>query len=257
MKMVWSRIWVFRSTPLLEQECNSGSRDTWEKKNCADTIGDHANKAFNDRANKAFNDRTNKAWLLTGKDHNGGINACKSNQCWRLLEEKIDVPAYSAFSMDPQCFFLLFCLFPSIFGCFEIVHHFFSTYPPEQLQAIVVTRIIILSPAGVTNCTCKGHRLQISCGGFPRDFSSQILVPTSPLDFLRVCESISSNECQSPSWMWSLMNRWQSVLCFAGLISRRERNKSGIHSVPTFQTNLKKKRTCSLLLVLIQYLFFV
>ena len=151
----------------------------------------------------------------------------------------------------------VFVLIPSIFGCFEIVHHFFSTYPPEQLQAIVVTRLIILSPPGVTNCTCKGHRLQISCGGFPRDFSSQILVPTSPLDFLRVCESISSNECQSPSWMWSLMNRWQSVLCFAGLISRRERNKSGIHSVPTFQTNLKKKRTCSLLLVLIQYLFFV
>lgn len=53
----------------------SGSRDTWEKKNCADTIGDHANKAFNDRANKAR--------LLTDKDHNGGINACKSNQCWR------------------------------------------------------------------------------------------------------------------------------------------------------------------------------
>ena len=147
-------------------------------------------------------------------------------------------------------FFFCCCLFPSIFGCFEIVH-FFSSYPVEQLQAI------ILCPPGVTNCTCKGHRLQISCGGFPRDFSSQILVPTSPLDFLRVCESISSNECQSPSWMWSLMNRWQSVLCFAGLISRRERNKSGIHWVPTFQTNLKKKRTCSLLLVLIQYLFFV
>ena len=110
----------------------------------------------------------------------------------------------------------------------------------------------LTAPARVTDCkSLAGDFLEIS----RRRFWSQPLLWTS-------CACVRAflptrAECQSPSWMWSLMNRWQSVLCFAGLISRRERNKSGIHSVPTFQTNLKKKRTCSLLLVLIQYLFFV
>ena len=89
------------------------------------------------------------------------------------------------------------------------------------------------------------------------DFSKISGPPSCRFLYHKVCVRAQRIEwCQSPSWMWSLMNRWQSVLCLAALIIRRERNKSGFHlsSPPqcqAFEQTRKKRHTC-LLWVLIQ-----
>ena len=93
----------------------------------------------------------------------------------------------------------------------------------------------LTAPARVTDCKSLA-------AGLPPHFSPGLLTRFALREHSCLGFPTQRAEwCQSPSWMWSLMNRWQSVLCFTEHSSRRERNKKWFLLIePTFQPNSEK-----------------